>query len=221
MDRPGSRREVPWFVGHHSWRRLMSEGRRLVVRATHRHCRVEFRGPVYLGPGFSLEIPGPGTFVVGSGVDFRRGFVCEISGGGRVVIGDGVTFTSHALIQCSTSIEIEDGCTFGQSLSMVDGRHLFRDPDVHLLAMGYDFKPLRIERDATVMGKCTIAANIGRRAVIGAHSLVTRDVPAYTLAAGTPARVIEYFGPGEPPPGVRRSQPETAASPSPDVQPAP
>ena len=208
VDRPASLRQLPWHATHRWLGRAVSEGRRLVIKATHRHCRVEFRGPVFLGPGFALNIPDHGTFIVGSGVDFRRGFVCEISGDGRVEIGDGCTFTSHALIQCSTSIVIDQGCTFGQSLSMVDGRHLFRDPDVHVLAHGYDFKPLHIEQDVTVMGKCTIAANIGRRAVIGAHSLVTRDIPDYTLAVGAPAQPIEYFGHGEPPPGVPRSRPE-------------
>ena len=205
MDRPGSLREVPWFVRYRLGARAASEARKFVVRATHRHCRVEFQGPVHLGPGFGLDIAGPGTLIVGSGVEFRRGFVCEISGDGRVVIGDGCVFTSHTLIQCSTSIEIGEGCAFGQSLSIVDGRHRFRDPDRPLLAQGYDFRPIRIEDHATVMGKCTIFADIGRRAVIGAHSVVTRDIPAYTLAFGAPARPIEYFGRGEPPPGVPRA----------------
>ena len=205
--RPSSLREVPWYA-HNRWAsRGASEWRKLVVRATHRHCRVEFQGPVYLGPGFSLDIPGPGTFIVGSGVTFRRGFVCEISGDGRVEIGDGCTFTSHALIQCSTSIVIGPGCVFGQSLSIVDGRHRFRDPDVPMLSQGYAFRPVRIEDGVTVMGKCTIVADVGRRAVIGAHSLVLDDVPAYTLAVGTPARPVEYFGHGDPPPGVRPSVP--------------
>lgn len=206
--RPAALVEVPWYARYRWGKRAASEGRRLLIRATHRHCRVEFTGHVHLGPGFSLDIPGPGTLIIGSGVDFRRGFVCEINGDGRVEIGDGCTFTSHALIQCSTSISIGEGCVFGQSLSIVDGRHRFRDPSELLLAQGYEHRAIHIEDHVTVMGKCTIVADIGRRAVIGAHSLVTRDVPAYTLAVGTPARPVEYFGPDDPPPGVPRAKPE-------------
>lgn len=205
MYRPSSLREIPWYAYHRWAGRGLSEWRKLVVQATHRHCRVEFHGPVRLGPGFSLDIPGPGTLIVGSGVDFRRGFVCEISGGGRVEIGDGCTFTSQALIQCSTSIVIGQGCVFAQSVCIVDGRHRFRDPDAPMLSQGYAFRPIRIEDGVTVMSKCTIAADIGQRAFIGAHSLVLQDIPAYTLAVGTPARPVEYFGHGDPPAGVRRS----------------
>ena len=202
MERPAGLREVPWYLRYRVGARVASEARRQVVRATHRHCRVEFQGPVHLGPGFTLDIPGRGTLIVGRGVEFRRGFVCQIQGEGRVVIGDGAYFTAECLIQCSTTIEIGRGVGIGQAVLIVDGRHRFRDPDRHLLAQGYDFTPIRIEDDATIMAKCTIFANVGQRAVVGANSVVTRDIPAYTLAVGAPARPIEYFGHGEGPPGV-------------------
>lgn len=190
-------RRVPWRLRYDLGGRWASHARRLAVIATHRHCRVEFRGPVRLGPGFALQIPGAGTFVVGAGVDFRRGFVCEISGGGQVTIGSGSVFTSHALIQCSTSIAIGERCIFGQATMIADGFHRFRDPDLHLLDQGYDFRPIVIGDGAVVTSKCTITAGIGERALIAAHSVVTKAVPAYCLAGGAPARVLEYFGPPE------------------------
>ena len=198
-------RKAPWWLRYRSGTRLASHARQLVVRLTHQHCHVEFRGPVHLGPGFSLDIPDRGHFIVGQGVEFRRGFVCQIVGDGTVSIGDGCVFTSNALIQCSTSIEIGTGVALGQSVLIVDGRHRFRDPDVPTLAQGYDYRPIRIEDDAIIMGKVTIFADVGRRAVVGANSVVSRDIPPYTLAVGAPARPIEYFGTGEPPPGVPRA----------------
>jgi acetyltransferase-like isoleucine patch superfamily enzyme len=50
------------------------------------------------------------------------------------------------------------------------------------------------------MSKCTIIADVGERAFVGANAVVSRDVPAHTVAVGAPARPIDYFGPGEPPP---------------------
>jgi acetyltransferase-like isoleucine patch superfamily enzyme len=47
------------------------------------------------------------------------------------------------------------------------------------------------------LSKCTIVNSIGDGAVIGANSVVTRPIPAYCLAYGAPARVVEYFGPDE------------------------
>lgn len=173
----------------------MSHVRRYAVLATHRHCRVEFQGPVYLGPGFHLHIPDRGELIIGPGVDFRRGFVCEISGNGRVTIGGGSVFTSHTLIQCSTVIEIGERCVFGQALMIADGSHRFRDWTRHVLEQGYDYQPIRIGDNAVVMTKVTIAADIGQNAFIGANSLVNRPIPPFCFAGGVPARVIEYFGP--------------------------
>lgn len=219
MSRPLTLRRVDWppvgrarlpFAAVTDWRRQLwqlryrrgprwlSEFRRLTVLVTHGHAHVEFRGPVRLGPGFDLDIPGQGSFIVGPGVDFRRGFVCEISGDGRVEIGAGSVFTSHALVQCTTSITIGERCMFGQALLMADGNHRFRDLDTPMLDQGYDYRPIVVEDDVTVTTKCTIiGARIGKRSVIGANSAVVSDIPPYSVAVGAPAKVIEYFGPPE------------------------
>jgi acetyltransferase-like isoleucine patch superfamily enzyme len=156
----------------------------------HGHATVEFRGPVRIGPGFTLDLPGNGTFVVGSGVDLRRGFVCEISGNGRVEIGDGSIFTRDALVQCSTSIEIGRRCVFGQNVLLADGNHRYDDPDKHLLDQGYDFVPLVVGDGAVVMSGCTVVAPLGERCIVAAGSVVTRPVPAFTLVGGAPARPL-------------------------------
>jgi acetyltransferase-like isoleucine patch superfamily enzyme len=193
----GNWRKLPWHLRYRTGQRLMSAMRRILIQITHLHCRVEFQGPVRLGPGFELRIPDRGTFIVGPGVDFRRNFVCEISGSGRVVIGGGTTFTADTLIQCTTSIEIGTRCGFGQATFIVDGNHRFRDPSRHWLDQGDDFRPITIGNDVAVNTKCTVINNIGDRAVIAANSVVSRPVPAYCLAVGAPARVVEYFGPPE------------------------
>ena len=84
---------------------------------------------------------------------------------------------------------------FGQANLVVDGNHRFRGLDRPMLEQGYDFRPLVIADDATVTTKCTIIASLGERCFVGANSVVTRDVPAFSVAAGVPARVVEYFGP--------------------------
>lgn len=187
--------------------RLMSWLRKRWVLFRNPHGRIEFRGPVYLGPGFSLHMPRGGSLVVGPGVEFRRGFRAELAAPStEVVIGAGTVFTYDVLLQCTTSIEIGERCQFGQTTILLDGQHRFRDLTQPMLAQGYDFQPLRIEDDAVITSKCTIMSHIGKRAFIGAGSVVTRPIPAYTVAVGTPARPIDYFGPpGEEPEEMQRS----------------
>jgi acetyltransferase-like isoleucine patch superfamily enzyme len=54
---------------------------------------------------------------------------------------------------------------------------------------------VRIDDDAAIMAKGTIMANVGERSFVGANSVVNRDIPPFAVAVGSPARVIERFGP--------------------------
>lgn len=193
-------RWLPQRIGYrYSWR-VASWLRKRWVLFRHPHANIRFGRNVYLGPGFSLHIPGPGTFIVGDGVEFRRNFRAEISGNGRIEIGSGSYLTYGVLLACSTTMTIGERCGIGFNSSVYDGNHRYRDTSVPFLEQGYDFLPLRIEDDAQIHSLCTIVNHIGHRAVIGANSVVTRPIPPYTLAVGAPARPIDYFGPpGEEP----------------------
>jgi acetyltransferase-like isoleucine patch superfamily enzyme len=165
------------------------------------HAHIEFQGPVYLGPGFSLHMPDGGTFIVGPGVEFRRGFRAEIGPEGRIVIGPACYFTYDVIMSCNTSIEIGARCGIGQCAYIVDGSHRFRDLHVPFLAQGYDYRPIKIEDDVQIHSKVTVVNNLGKRAIIGANAVVTKAIPGYCVAGGVPARVLEYYGPpGEEPP---------------------
>ena len=195
-------RRLPWRLSHFEGPRLVSRARRLYVLATHRHARITIAPTAWLGPRFTLFVPDHGTLTIGEHVQFRRGFTCEISGDGRVTIGDRTVFTSDALIQCSTSVDIGADCVLGQSLLIVDGDHRFRDPDLPMLAQGFDFKPVTIGQGTCITSKCSIVgANVGERVFVGANSVVTKDIPSYCLALGAPAKVVDYYGPASQRPG--------------------
>ena len=197
---PRLARWLPARVGYKEGPLLMSWLRKRWVLLRHPHAEIRFGRGVYLGPRFSLHMPDAGAFIVGDGVEFRRDFRCEISGHGRVTIGADTHFTYSVLIQCSTNIDIGERCQFGQTTILFDGQHRFRDLTRPMLEQGFDFHHLRIEDDAVITTKCTIMADVGIRAFVGANSVVTKPIPRYTVAVGAPARPIDYFGPpGEEP----------------------
>ena len=208
-------RLAPRKVGYVWGPRVMSRLRKWWVIFRHPHANIVFEGPVYIGPGFSLHIPGDGNFIVGSDVEFRRGFRAEIYDGGTIRIGAGSYLTYDAIIACSTTVEIGERCGIGQNAYITDGNHKYRDLDVPFLSQGYDFRPIKIEDDAQIHSKVTIVNDIGKRAIIGANAVVTRPIPPYTVAAGIPAKVIDYFGPPglEPPEWLDKSR-DRATDPS-------
>ncbi|HEY2772089.1 MAG TPA: acyltransferase [Solirubrobacteraceae bacterium] len=187
--------------------RLMSWLRKRWVLFRNPHAHIEFNGPVYLGPRFSLDMPRGGTFIVGPGVEFRRDFRAELADrDARITIGAGCAFTYGVVIQCGTSIDIGEHCVFAQGVMIVDGSHRFRDIEHPTLTQGYEFRPIVVGDHVSAMSKATVIANIGERTFVGAGAVVTRPLPGFCVVAGVPARVIDYFGPpGQEPPEVARS----------------
>jgi acetyltransferase-like isoleucine patch superfamily enzyme len=116
----------------------------------------------------------------------------------RLVIGDRVNIEQNVHIVCGSSIEIHDGATIGGHCAIVDVEHPYEDVN----------DPTRIgERLCAHGNRVVIGAGvfigfnaiilpnvtIGRNAVVGAHSVVTRDVPDHCVVAGNPARVIRRY----------------------------
>ena len=194
--------DLPYKIGYRRGPRIASWLRQRWFVLRHPRADISFGRNVYIGPGFSVDISAGGTFRVGDNVEFRRGFRAEVAGNGKLLIGDSCHFTYYVLIQCSTVIDIGNRCMFGQSTIVIDGQHRFRDLTRPMLEQGYDFQHVHIADDATITTKCSIMADVGTRAFIGANAVVSKPVPPYTVAVGAPARPIDYFGPpGQEPEG--------------------
>jgi acetyltransferase-like isoleucine patch superfamily enzyme len=190
------------WTGYRGGPRLMSMLRKWWVIARNPQVRFEISEPAHFGPGFGIHAPYGGTLRIGPAVEFRRGFRLELAEGySEVSIGTGTAFTYDVLIQCGRRIEIGERCLFGQATTIVDGDHRFGDPERPIAEQGYDLRPISIADGVWTGAKCTIIAGIGAGTVVGANSVVTRELPANVVAVGAPARAIDYFGPpgGEPP----------------------
>ena len=105
-------------------------------------------------------------------------------------------------------VEIGEHCMFANGCFVTDGNHRFDDPDKPVPWQGFTTKgPTRIGDNVWCGANVVVTSGvtIGERCVIGANSVVTTDIPPFSIAAGAPARVlrtIEY--PGAPSDGLRR-----------------
>lgn len=104
---------------------------------------------------------------------------CHISAINKVSIGDNVLMASFVYISDHTHGNV---CDFDESLSPL------RRP---LYSKG----PVIIEDNVWLGEKVSImpGVHIGYGAIIGANSVVTKDIPAYAVAVGSPARVIKML----------------------------
>ena len=93
---------------------------------------------------------------------------------------------------------------FGPNCVVVDSDfHAHWPPEARATEPGMEGdRPVNVGDYAWIGMNCLIlkGVSIGEGAIIGAGSVVTRDVPPFCLAAGSPARVLRCLKPGETPP---------------------
>jgi maltose O-acetyltransferase len=108
----------------------------------------------------------------------------------RLHIGDD-SFVGHEVLICGGDCEIfiGDCVDIAPRVSIIAGTHHIDMVNPHSAGAGYS-KDIRIEDGAWIGAGTTIlgGVTIGRKAVIAAGSVVTSDIPAFTLAAGVPCR---------------------------------
>jgi acetyltransferase-like isoleucine patch superfamily enzyme len=150
---------------------------------------VRFPNVTFYNPGLT-EVQHP--VEIGDGT--RIGTFTLIHAG--AVIGAGTTIGSHCNIcDCviGERVSIQTGCHITRGVVIEDD--VFVGPGVVTLndkRIDGDQSYPRIRSGARVGGGTTIlpGVSIGERAVVGAGSVVTRDVPAGSTVVGNPARVI-------------------------------
>ena len=96
------------------------------------------------------------------------------------------------------SVTIEDDVLVGSHVTIMNGgpQHAIDRLDIPVREQPGVFLPITIGCDTWIGERAVIQANVGRHCVIGAGSVVTKDVPDYAIAVGVPARVIRYRNQG-------------------------
>ena len=104
-----------------------------------------------------------------------------------VKIGKNAVVNSNVLMMARGGITIEDDVMIASNVQLLTNNHDPYEREILLC------KPIVIEKGAWIGAGATIlpGVRIGRYAIVGAASLVTKDVPDYCVAVGSPAKVIK------------------------------
>jgi acetyltransferase-like isoleucine patch superfamily enzyme len=198
----------------------MRRGRRLAGRFTlstvselkrlyaHAYSRCSAGAFADFGPHSVLQPPvsvaGADRIRVGSGVWVGAG--CWLHSVGRtgdtvvLELGDGTNLAGNCTLAAASSIRLGAHVLLARGVYVADHAHAFADRDRPVILQGIDrIAPVVLE-DGCWLGENVVVCpgvRIGRNAVVGANSVVTRDVPERCVAVGAPARVIRHLDAGE------------------------
>jgi acetyltransferase-like isoleucine patch superfamily enzyme len=143
--------------------------------------------------GNVLEALREGRLEVGEGTMFEPGVWITAPAPGRVRIGAGTFLNMGVMVAAADLVEIGDHCMFANGCFISDASHRFDDPDTPVPWQGFTSKgPTRIGDNVWCGAHVVITSGVtvGERCVIGANSVVTQDLPPFSIAAGVPAKVL-------------------------------
>jgi acetyltransferase-like isoleucine patch superfamily enzyme len=143
--------------------------------------------------GNVLEAMREGRLEIGAHTLFEPNVWITVPGEARVRIGSGVFLNIAVMVAAVELVEIGDHCMFANGCFVTDGNHRFDDLDKPVPWQGFASKgPTRIGDNVWCGANVVVTSGvtIGRRCVIGANSVVTEDLPPFSIAAGAPARVL-------------------------------
>ena len=141
-----------------------------------------------------VTILGFENITLGGNIAFMRNSYIYAHDGGVLMIGDNFTLNSNSQLGASFGkIVIGDDCAIAPNCVIRAANHTFDNPDIPFREQGHTYGEIIIEDDVWVSSNCVITANtkIGKSSIIGAGSVVTKDVEAYSVVGGVPARLIK------------------------------
>jgi len=113
--------------------------------------------------------------------------------GEGLVMGNNSNIGPYNYIGCSGKITIGDNVMLAPRVSIYAENHVFDNPNITIKAQGVSKMDVVIEDDCWIAANAVILAGvtIGKGSVVAAGSVVNEDVPAFSVVAGVPARVIK------------------------------
>ena len=151
------------------------------------------RWPIH---GNVLEMLDEGRLTIGAHALFEPGVWLTAPAPARIAIGAGTFLNLGVQVAAVELVEIGDHCMLANGCFVTDGNHRFDDPETPVPYQGFSTKgPTRLGDNVWCGANVVITSGVtvGERCVIGANSVVTEDLPAFSVAAGAPAKVLKQI----------------------------
>jgi acetyltransferase-like isoleucine patch superfamily enzyme len=183
-----------WWLKRRWYERNRRLGRRWRINRHMARAGAFIRYPV---EGEVLEALDEGRLTIGNATLLEPGCWITMAPEARIEIGEGCFLNRNTMLAAQERIEIGDHVMFANNCFVGDADHRIDDPERPVTQQGFVPRgPVKIGSNVWFGVNCVVTGGveIGDRSVIGANSVVTRDIPPATIAAGAPAKVLREIG---------------------------
>ena len=146
----------------------------------------------WIAPRSTIRVTGGGSIRIGKRCEIHD-YAMLLTYGGHIEIGDDCSVNPFTIIYGHGGVTIGTGVRIAAHTVIIPANHNLGNDDRPLHRSGVDMKGIRIDDEVWIGAGCRIldGVEIGRNAVLGAGSVVTKSIPANSTAAGVPARVLK------------------------------
>lgn len=170
-------------------------GKRVKFRAKY---KISLGSSVIIGDYVEINALSKEGIKIGNNVSILKNTIIECTGvirslGEGIEIGNNVGIAQNCFIQVRGKVKINDNVILGPNVSIFSENHNYVDPELPVSVQGETRKGVTIEEGVWIGTRAVIldGVTVGKNSIIAAGSVVTRDVPPYSIAGGVPAKKIK------------------------------
>jgi acetyltransferase-like isoleucine patch superfamily enzyme len=112
-----------------------------------------------------------------------------------LVIGDNVQIMHCVTIDANYYVEIGDNTMLAPFSYIVDNNHSYKDIHIPIRDQGSEYASVTIGKNCWIGAHVIILSgvSIGDHVVVAANSTVTKNIPSFSIAAGSPAKILRQI----------------------------
>ena len=148
---------------------------------------------MFIGEGSFIDAASEGSRVqINNKAHISQGVVMRV-GGGKITIGKLVNLGTRSIIYGGADVSVGQYSLLSNCVELISGNHAFKDPSIPIRFQGRKIAKIIIGEDVWLGAHVIVlpGVTIGNGSVVAAGSIVTKDIPSYSVAYGNPAKVIK------------------------------
>ena len=176
---------------------LLFLGRKTKIKFKH---KIKLGRSITIGNNVTINALSLYGVSIGNNVSILDNTIIECTGvfnhlGEGITIGDNVGIAQNCFIQVRGQVSIGNNVIFGPGGSIFSDNHLFGDTSTPISKQGVVRGNVIIEDGVWLGAGATILSdvNIGKNSVVAAGSVVTKNVPPFTVVGGIPSTIIKQI----------------------------